>query len=96
MKGLLLGCLFFTEGLSMNIGSLLILSQSKGTSVYWEYLKSIVHVCDATTDAGSCFATYTIIAVMTLLGFLLFLYSARKYKTRNRGSDLIYYCRIAI
>ena len=94
MKGLLLGCLFFTEGFSMNLGSLLILSQSKGTSVYWEYLKSLPKFCDGQADdAGSCLATYTIIAISTLLGFLLFLYSAKNYKVRIRDTALRYYSR---
>ena len=93
MKGLLLGCLFFTEGFSMNIGSLLILSQSKGTSVYWEFLKSIANLCDASADAGSCFASYTIIAIITLLGIILFVYSAKNYKTRIRDDALRYYAR---
>ena len=77
----------------MNLGSLLILSQSKGTSVYWEYLKSVTDLCDIRADAGSCLATYTIIAISTLLGILLFLYSAKKYKTRIRDTALKYYSR---
>ena len=77
----------------MIIGSLLILSQSKGTSVYWEYLKSLADLCDAHADAGSCLATYTIIAIVTLLGILLFLYSTKNYKTRVRDAALRYYSR---
>ena len=93
MKGLLLGCLFFTEGFSMNLGSLLILSQSTGTTVYWQFLKSLRHLCDARANAGSCFAAYTIIAITTVLGILLFLYSAKNYKTRIRFTALRYYTR---
>ena len=77
----------------MNLGSLLILSQSKGTSVYWEYLKSLANLCDAHPDAGSCLTTYTIIAILTLLGILLFLYSAKNYKARIRDIALRYYSR---
>ena len=93
MKGLLLGCLFFTEGFSMNLGSLLILSQSTGTTAYWQFLKSLHHLCDARANAGSCFAAYTIIAITTVLGILLFLYSAKNYKTRIRYNALRYYTR---
>ena len=75
----------------MNLGSLLILSQSKGTSVYWEYLKYLDNLCDVTS--GSCLTTYIIIATSTLLGILLFLYSAKKYKTRIRDTALKYYSR---
>ena len=75
----------------MNLGSLLILSQSKGTSVYWEYLKYRDNLCDKTS--GSCLTTYIIIAISTLLGILLFLYSAKKYKTRIRDTALKYYSR---
>ena len=77
----------------MNLGSLLILSQSKGTSVYWEYLRSLTSLCDEPADAGSCLTTYTIIAISTLLGILLFIYSAKNYKVRIRDTALRYYSR---
>ena len=77
----------------MNIGSLLIVSQSKGTSVYWEFLKSLANLCDAHANAGSCFASYTIIAIIILLGIFLFVYSAKNYKTRIRDDALRYYTR---
>ena len=94
MKGLLLGCLFFTEGLALTLGSLLFLSQSKGSSVYWEYFSTIekdANYCDVSVEAGSSISAYIIIAIITFLGIVLFFYSARNYKSRIRGNSLKYF-----
>ena len=77
----------------MNLGSLLILSQSTGTTIYWQFLKSLRNLCDAQANAGSCFAAYAIISITTVIGILLFLYSAKNYKTRIRSTALRYYTR---
>ena len=92
MKGLLLGCFFFIYGSAATLGSLLILSQSDGTQVYWEYLRLLSNPCKATLDAsGSCVAAYTVITVVTILGSMLFCYSAKHYKPRTRGNALRYF-----
>ena len=94
MKGLLLGCLFFIEGCAMTLGSLLFLSQSRGMTVYWEYFRVIPKTddfCSVKVDTGSCLSAYVIIALITILGILLFSFSAKKYKTRVRGRALKYY-----
>ena len=95
MKGLLLGCLFFIEGCALTLATLLFVTQSKGGKVYWEYYKTIAKddLCEATKEieTGSSLAAYTFIAIMTLLGFALFYYSAKKYKLRVRDRALRYY-----
>lgn len=76
----------------MTLGSLLFLSQSGGKTVFWEYFRVIPKdriPCDVYT--GSCLASYVIFTVITILGILLFYFSARKYKTRVRGRALRYY-----
>ena len=77
----------------MTIGSLLFLSQSHKRTVYWEYFRDISDddFCNAEIDTGSCLASYVIFTVVTLLGILLFCYSAKKYRTRVRGKALKYY-----
>ena len=81
----------------MVLGSLLFLAQSKGTQIYWQYFKVIREdICDALNsstvpDAGSCLSAYVIIVVITFLGTLLFLYSAKHYKIRIRGNALRYF-----
>ena len=94
MKGLLLGFLFFIEGCAITLGSLLFLSQSGGRTVFWEYFRIMLkdeNLCDINIYTGSCFASYVIFTVITILGILLFCISARKYKTRVRGRALRYY-----
>ena len=93
MKGLLLGCLFFIEGLALTLGSLLFVSQSKGDTVWWEYYRTIDSddLCKASRETGSSLAAYTLIAITTFLGIALFCYSAKKYKTRVRGEAQPYY-----
>ena len=80
----------------MTIGSLLFLSQSQGKTIFWEYFRAISDddddFCNADIDTGSCLASYVIFTVITLLGILLFCYSANKYRTRVRGKALKYYC----
>ena len=81
----------------MMLGSLLFLLQSKGTKWYWQYFRVISEeICNAlqssdAPNAGSCLSAYVIIAVITFLGTLLFLYSAKHYKIRERGSALRYF-----
>ena len=78
----------------MTIGSLLFLLQSQGKSIFWEYFRAISDdedFCKAEIDTGSCLASYVIFTVITLLGILLFCYSAKKYRTRVRGQALMYY-----
>ena len=97
MKGLLLGCLFFTEGLALTLGSLLFLSQTNGRTVFWEYFRTIkknANYCDVPVEAGSCISAYTIIAIVTFLGIVLFFYSARSYKSRIRGKSLKYFMQL--
>jgi len=52
MKGLLLGCFFFMQGIAVVLGSLLILSQSKGNSKYWEHFKSFLAITHTKITAG--------------------------------------------
>jgi len=97
MKGLLLGCLFFTEGLALTLGSLLFLSQSKGSTRYWEYFKPIekdANYCNVAIKAGSSISGYVIIAIITFLGIVLFFYSAKNYKSRIRGTSLKYFVKL--
>ena len=93
MKGLLLGSLFFIEGCAMTLGSLLFLSQSGRKTVFWEYFRIMSKdenlSCDVYT--GSCLASYAIFTLITILGILLFFFSARKYKARVRDRALRYY-----
>jgi len=96
MKGLLLGFLFFIEGCAMVLGSLLFIAQSGGKTIWWEYFRVIpkdMKDCSRIVnfDTGSCISAYVIFAIVTILGILLFTFSARKYKTRVRGRALRYY-----
>ena len=79
----------------MTMGSLLILLQSQGKNIVWEYFRAISDdvddFCDAEIDTGSCLSSYVIFTVITFLGLLLFCYSAKKYKIRVRGKALMYY-----
>lgn len=93
MKGSLLGCLFFVEGLAMTLGSLLFISQSKTETIFWTYFRSISvnDYCCSEVETGSCLSSYVIFTIITFLGILLFCFSAKKYKTRVRGRALQYY-----
>ena len=80
----------------MALGSLLFIIQSGGNTVWWEYFRVIpkrIKDCSSIDDfdAGSCLSAYVIFAIVTILGILLFCFSARKYKTRVRGTALRYY-----
>ena len=77
----------------MTLGSLLFVSQLGGDSPFWEYFRVIKTncFCQAKVDTGSSVSAYVIITLITFLGILLFYFSAKKYKTRVRGSALRYY-----
>ena len=64
-------------------------------TIFWEYFRAISDdeddFCNTEIDAGSCLSSYVIFTVITLLGILLFCYSAKKYRTRVRGQALMYY-----
>ena len=108
MKGLLLGCFFFMQGIAVVLGSLLFLSQSKGNSKYWEHFKSFSSYytyknnsrwCDIKEDeihAGSCITAYSLTTIVIVFGIIIFLYSARKYRIRIRGSALKYFLQFLL
>ena len=93
MKGLLLGCLFFIEGCALTLATLLLVTQSKGDTVYWEYSNKTIASDDLCKEkeTGLSLAAYTFIAIVTLLSFALFCYSTKKYKLRVRDKALRYY-----
>ena len=78
------------------LGSVLFWSQSVGKSMYWQYLRHITSkeqeewYC-ACVDTGSCLPAFTVIALVTIIAGILFLYFARKYKIRTRGNALRYF-----
>ena len=84
----------------MTLGSLLFLSQSGRKTEFWEYFRIIPkdeelckvgELCKVDVSTGSCLASYVIFTIITILGILLFCFSARKYRTRVRGRALRYY-----
>ena len=103
MKGLLLGCFFFIQGIAVALGSLVLLSQSKWNSKLWQHFKLFSNYfmyknksswCDINkneVDAGTCLPVYVLTTIVILFGITLFLYSARKYRIRMRGNALKYF-----
>ena len=78
----------------MTLGSLLFISQSGRTTPVWQYFKIISKdedLCNVDVYTGSAISSYVIFTIVTILGILLFCYSARKYKTRVRDRALRYY-----
>ena len=77
----------------MILGSLLFLLQSRGRTLAWEYLRVITDddVCNAEVETGSCLSSYIVFIVITILGIVLFCFSAKKYRIRVRGISLKYY-----
>ena len=79
----------------MILGSLLFLSQSRGRTLAWEYFRSRIitddDICNAEVETGSCLSSYIVFAIITVLGIVLFCFSAKKYRIRVRGTSLKYY-----
>ena len=97
MKGLLLGFLFFTEGIAMLLGSVLIMVLSEIDSSAFRafdicYKDSIFHCAD--DKNGFAIGLYAVVVGISLISFVQFKYALHKYVVRNRGKDLKYYASL--
>ena len=94
MKGLLLGCLFSTEGFAMLLGSLLFVVLSKIDSSVFRtfnicYSEDICKCID--DDNGFAIGLYAVVVVIALISFVMFRYAVHKYVIRKRDRDQKYF-----
>ena len=100
MKGLLLGCMFGTEGLSMGIAGVLVLLHNLAPkySVYAyfananNYYKKITHSPCIDRPPGhecmdSAMSTFVVFALVATLSIIFFVIVALRYKYRRRDLD---------
>ena len=99
MKGLLMGCLFFTEGFAMLLGALLFVILAKFKSNVFEtfnacYNDSPCSCMDNKDFNGFSIGLYSVIVVIGLASFIMFRCVVHKYKVRKRERDLVYFTRV--
>ena len=99
MKGLLLGCLFFTEGFAMLLGALLfvilaILDSNLFRTFDNCYLADPCDCADNDKSNGFAIGLYAIVAVLGLISFVMFRCVVHRYKYRKRDKDLVYFTNV--
>jgi len=93
MKELLLGCLFFTEGLAALLGAVLVEVLSQFNSHIFRTF-GICHrsLCECTDQSnGFAIGMYTMVTAISLVNFILFRYAVYNFVRRKRDKDLQYY-----
>jgi len=94
MKGVLLGCLFSTEGFAMLLGSLLFVVLSQIDSSVFRTFNVCYNedVCSCSDDDnGFAIGLYAVVAAIALISFVLFRYAVSKYIVRKRDRDQKYF-----
>jgi len=94
MKGVLLGCLFSTEGFAMLLGSLLFVLLSKIDGSIFRtfnicYSEDICKCSD--NDNGFAIGLYVVVLAIALISFVMFRYAVHKYIVRKRDRDQKYF-----
>jgi len=98
MKGVLIGCLFTTEGVAMLLGSLLFIILAKFhtdtnvTHIFETCYSSSPCDCNNTTN-GYAIALYATIVFIALISFIMFRCVVHRFVVRKREKDLIYFSR---
>ena len=97
MKGVLIGCLFTTEGIAMLFGSVLfpILAKFDETNVTQVFNACHYHnPCDCTNNLnGFAIVLYSVVVVIALVSFVMFRCVVHKFVPRKRENDLLYFTR---
>lgn len=96
MKGLLLGMLFFTNGMAMGFSSLLIYLQNSAPefhfpSYFGNSKANVMDNLDCLSKGHNCvngpLFSYVILAVTVLLSGVVFIIAAYKYTLRRRDVE---------
>lgn len=94
MKGVLIGCLFTTEGVAMLLGSLLFAIVGRVHSNVTEVFQTCSSPCTCNNDSnGFAIALYATIVVIALISFAMFRCVVHKFVVRKRENDLLYFSR---
>ena len=94
MKGVLIGCLFTTEGIAMLLGSLLFVVLTESHTNLTEVFGTCSSPCTCKNDSNSfAVALYTIVVIIALLSFIMFRCVVRRFVVRKRENDLVYFSR---
>ena len=96
-----MGCLFFTEGFAMLLGSLLFVILSTFRNNLFETFNICYdnNSCNCWNNAkynGFSIGLYSVIVVIGLASFILFRYVVRRYKVRKRERDLVYFTNVQL
>ena len=94
MKGVLIGCLFTTEGIAMLLGSVLFAILAKVQTNVTGVFKTCSSPCTCSNNSsGFAIALYSIVVVIALISFVMFRCVVRNFVVRKRENDLIYFSR---
>ena len=92
MKGVLIGCLFTTEGIAMLLGSLLFAILAKFQTNVTDVFGTCTSPCTCKNDSnGFAIALYTVIVVIALFSFIIFRCVVHRFVVRKRENDLLYF-----
>ena len=99
MKGLLMGCLFFTEGFAMLLGALLFVILASFNTNSFRTFNSCYKgdPCDCVDNKkfnGFSIGLYSVIVVIGLASFVMFRCVVHRYKVRKRERDLVYFTNV--
>lgn len=99
MKGLLMGCLFFTEGFAVLLGALLFVILAFFNSNLFRtfnscYIKDPCGCYDHDKSNGFAIGLYSVVVVIGIISFIMFRCAVRRYKVRKRDKDLVYFTNV--